>query len=171
MHIHLHVRPHAGVEITVKEVMKKMFVPKNLRYVVKRVRADCTKCKRLLKKTVELEMSKLHPSRTMLAPIFFNCQMDVMYGPFKAQTFKRSRKVVTIYALVIVCLLSSATNILVLEGLETQDIVSAIERHSCRFVVPAEIFVDNGSQLCSLDSVSVALRDADTSLYDSCGLN
>ena len=37
-----------------------------------------------------------------------------------------------IYALVIVCTMSGATNILATEGIETQDVVQAIERHAAR---------------------------------------
>ena len=39
------------------------------------------------------------------------------------------------YAIVIVCLLSGASNILAMEGCETQDVVAAIERHSARYGV------------------------------------
>ena len=70
----------------------------------------------------------------------------------------------------IVCILTSATNILVLEGIETQDVISAIERHGCRYGFPAEVFVDSGSQLVALDASKVMLRDANAFLYDSRGL-
>ena len=170
VHVHRYVYRHAGVETTLKEVMKKMHVPQHPRKIINKVRKDCTQCKIILKKTIELEFSRLHPSRTMLTPIFYNVQMDIVYGPFKAQPFKRSRTVITIYALVIVCLLSSATNILVLEGLETQDVIAAVERHSMRYGVPGEVFVDNGSQLCALDATKFSLRDADAMLYDSYGM-
>jgi hypothetical protein len=145
MHVHMKVRPHAGVEVTLKEIAKTMHVPDSPRKIVKAIRNDCVKCRILFKKTLELEMSKHHASRTMLAPVFYNCQMDVVFG-FKGQSFKRSRSVLKVYALVIVCLMSSATSILAMEGMETQDVILAIERHSSRYGVPAEIFVDNERQ-------------------------
>ena len=69
----------------------------------------------------------------------------------------------------IVCILTGATNILVLEGIETQDIVSALERHGTRYGYPAEVFVDSGSQLGAIDQAEATLRDANTFLYNSRG--
>ena len=169
MHVHMKVRPHAGVEVTLKEIAKVMHVPDSPRKIIKAIRNDCVKCKIIFKKTLELEMSKHHAARTMLAPIFYNCQMDVVFG-FKGQSFKRSRSVLKVYALVIVCLMSSATSILAMEGMETQDVILAIERHSARHGVPAELFVDNGSQLIALKSAKFNIRDLDTYMYDSVGM-
>ena len=67
----------------------------------------------------------------MLAPPFYNIMVDIAYG-FPGKAFKRARTKINIYALVIVCLMSGATNILALEGIETQDVVQAIERHGTR---------------------------------------
>ncbi len=46
---------------------------------------------------------------------------------------------------------------LAFEGLETQDVVLAIERHSSRHCVPAILFVDNGTQLMALDKIIAIL--------------
>ena len=133
------------------------------------MRNDCVKCRILSKRTVELEMAKIHPGRMNLAPVFYNVQMDIAYGPFNCQAFKKTRSVKTIYALVIVCMMSGATNMLVLEGIEVQDVIAAIERHSARYGYPAEIFVDAGSQLVALQHSEALLRDANTFLYQSRG--
>ena len=169
MYVNMRVRPHAGVEVTLKEVSKRMHVPNSPRKVIKAVRDDCTKCRLIFKSTLELEMSKHHFSRTMLSPVFYNCQMDIVFG-FKGQSYKRARNSYKIYALVIVCLLTSATSILALEGMETQDVISAIERHSARYGVPAELFVDNCSQLIALQSANMSLRNLDSYLFDSLGM-
>ena len=42
-------------------------------------------------------------------------------------------------------MLTGATHILMLEGLETQHVVQAIERHASRYGVPGELFIDNGT--------------------------
>ena len=83
--------------------------------------------------------------------------IDVAFG-FKGQTFKKSRSVLKFYALVIVCILTGATNILLLEGLQTQDVVQALERHSSRHGIPSEVFVDNGSQLMALKEVEFSIK-------------
>ena len=46
---------------------------------------------------------------------------------------------------------------LAFEGLETQDVVLAIERHSSCHCVPAILFVDNGTQLMALDKIIAIL--------------
>lgn len=169
MAIHTRLSPHAGVITTMKQLSKKMFVIDSPKKVIAKVREDCTTCRIILKKTVELEMQKHSFPRTMIAPVFYNCMMDIAYG-FKGHAYKNARKRFDVYALVIVCLLTGATSILALEGLETQDVVQAIERHSCDHGVPAQIFIDNGTQLKALEHASFNVRDLDAQVHDNLGL-
>ena len=169
MNIHTKIRPHAGVEITVRELYKKMYIPGQFRHIIKRVRLDCSLCKIISKKTIELELAKHHSARTLIAPVFYTVQIDIVFG-FKSELFKGSRKRGKIYALVFVCLLISATNILAIENIETQSVIGALERHAARYGMPAEIYVDNGSQLAAIDKYRVSLRDIDMQMYDSRGV-
>ena len=77
---------------------------------------------------------------------------------FKAQPTNDSRRLFTAHALVIVCLLTSATSIAVLDGLTTQTVVMALERHASRYGMPAHIFVDSGTQLEKLGDTHFSLR-------------
>ena len=168
MHIHHNIRIHSGVETTLREVNKTMMVLNNPRRVIQRIRQHCPKCRIIAKRTLELRMLN-HPSvRTHIAPPFYHCQIDTVFG-FKGQSYKNARKTMKVYALVIVCLLTGATNILALEGLETQDVVQALERHSARHGVPAVLFVDNGTQLMALDNTVFNLRDCQSQVYDAHG--
>ena len=169
MHVHTKLRPHAGVESTVKEISKKMHIMDSGRHVVKAIRNTCTRCRMIAKATLKLEMAKHHEARTTLAPVFHSAQADIVYG-FKGQSYKRSRAVTKIYALVIVCILTGATSILALEGIELQDIVSAVERHSARYGVPQNLFIDNGTQLAALRDTIMKVRDIDAQLYESLGI-
>lgn len=171
IYVHDTLRPHSGIEVTIREVSKKMHVIANARAVISKVRKDCVKCRLLIKKTLELEMAKHRAPRTTLAPPFHSIQIDVVYGGFTARSWKRSRQRYEIYALVVVCLLSSATNILVLEGLETQDVVQALERHSHQYGVPLNVYVDSGSQLVTLSAVTANIRDINSIVHDSLGMN
>ena len=139
------------------------------RHVVNKVRTDCTKCKLIEKKTCELEMARHHYTRTLIAPVFYTVQIDVVYG-FKSNLYRGSRKKGKVYALVIVCLFTSATSIMAMESIDTQTVINAIERHACRYGMPAEIYVDNGSQLCSIDKFQFSIRDVDAQLYDAQGI-
>ena len=158
MEVHLKIRPHAGNTTTLREIAKTMFVIPFPRHAVNQVRSDCTRCKLIINKTIELEMAKHQFPRTMIAPPFYNSMVDIAFG-FPGQPFKNARKKIDIYALVIVCLLTGATNILALEGLETQDVIAALERHSARYGIPSHIFVDNGSQLKALQQAEFSIRD------------
>ena len=166
MYVHTNVRPHSGVEVTCREILKKMAVISGLRQLVKRVRKDCIRCKRILLKTIELEMGRHAAARTILSPPFYVVMIDIAMG-FNANTFKNARKTCKIYALVIVCLLSSATNILTLEGCETQDICLALERHAARYGVPSCVHVDSGSQLVALKKAEFLTKQLETQMVRS----
>ena len=169
MHVHHNVRPHAGVEITMKEVSKVMMVIKNPRKVIQSVRQTCQVCRSIRRKTVELRMLNHPAARTILAPPYYIAQMDTVFG-FRAQVFKNARKTVKIYALIICCLLTGATNILVIEGLETKDVLQAIERHATRHGMPSVLYVDNGTNLIALQHATFSVRDLNCQLSDSYGI-
>ena len=66
--------------------------------------------------------------------------------------------------------MTGATNILALEGLETADVVQALERHASRPGIPAVIFVDNGTQLKTLRQAKFLLESADRQFQESMGM-
>ena len=72
--------------------------------------------------------------------------------------------------MVIVCLLTGATNIMALEGIETQDVCAALERHSNRYGVPSFVYVDNGTQLKALQYAKFSVRDLDAMVQDNIGM-
>ena len=170
MHVHHHIRKHAGNAVTLREIEKKFFPISNPNRLIQAVRKNCPRCRIILRRTLELEMGNHPKARYQIAPAFYNCMADIVYG-FKAKPHGKARTQIKIYALVIVCLLSGATSILALEGIETQDIVIALERHSARHGIPSTIYVDMGTQLKALDKVEASIRDANLQLHESLGLN
>ena len=169
MAIHLKITPHAGVEIHVKEVFKRFLVIGSLRDLIKKIISRCVKCRIREKKRSQLQLSAHPQPRTILAPPFYNVMIDIAYG-FAGKMFKRARTKINIYALVIVCMMSGATNILALEGIETQDVAQALERHSSRYGVPADVYIDQGTQLVALQHASFCIKDLDARMYDSVGI-
>ena len=138
--------------------------------MVKRITLDCVKCKIKNKKVSEVKMSTHSEALTVLAPPFHSSMADIAYG-FKGKPFKGARKELKVYAMiVIVCLLSGACYILAMEGCETQDVVAAIERHSARYGVPGSIYIDNGTQFKALKHLSMSLRDVQSQIQDSLGI-
>ena len=96
-----------------------MRVPKGLRKLVNRITLDCVKCRIKTKKVSKVKMSTHSEARTVVAPPFHASMADIAYG-FKGKPFKSARKELKVFAIVIVCLLSGACNILAMEGCETQ---------------------------------------------------
>jgi hypothetical protein len=159
-YIHDHEMMHPGVEPTLKRI-RESFAPmggQNVRAVITAYRKGCTKCRRNVKLMVEKELADFPACRTSIAPPFYFVMADIAMA-FKAKPFKDSRKSITAHALVMVCLVTSSTNILVLDGLSTQAVTQALERHAARYGMPAIIYVDPGTQLVKLRDASFDLRD------------
>lgn len=166
LHIHFKEFPHQGIEATLARIKQTFYPIGDARRVISAIKKSCSKCRILLKQVVGLELADIHPARTTIAPPFYAVQMDIAMG-FKARPTNDSRKSFTAHALVIVCLLTSATSILVIDGLTTQTVVMALERHASRYGVPAHVFVDSGTQLEKLRDTHFSLRDVNG--YESQG--
>ena len=60
MYVYMKFRPHAGTEIALKEISKKIYTPDCPRKIIKAVRNDYGKCRIFSKKTLETEMANHH---------------------------------------------------------------------------------------------------------------
>ena len=60
MFIHTKTRIYASLETTVREIHMKIRVVKGLRWLIKRVIADCVKCRLMGKKPLELKLAKFN---------------------------------------------------------------------------------------------------------------
>ena len=56
------------------------------------------------------------------------------------------------------------------EGLKTQDMEGAPERHASHHGVPDHVYADNGTQLLCLKQAKFSIRDIDAQLHESLGL-
>ena len=157
LHIHFKEFPHQGVEATLARLRQTFYPLGDARRMITFVKKSCSKCRILLKQVVGLELADIHPARTTIAPPFYAVQMDIAMG-FKARPMNDSRKSFTAHALVVVCLLTSATSIMVMDGLTTQTVVMALERHASRYGMPAFVYVDSGTQLEKLNDTHFSLR-------------
>jgi hypothetical protein len=83
--------------------------------------------------------------------------LDIATG-FRGKPTKNSREYVAVYALVMVCMTTSATSILALEALSTTAVIQALERHAARYGMPAELYVDSGTQLINLRNADFDIR-------------
>ena len=158
MFIHMKEFPHMGVESTLRRIKERFYPLGNARAAIATVRGRCSKCRLMIQQTVALELAQFPAARTTVAPPFWSVQLDIAMS-FKAKPTIKNRKTFSCHALIFVCLLTSATNILVMDGLTTQAVVQAIERHAARYGVPGHLYVDSGTQLEKLQDAQFQLRD------------
>ena len=147
-YVHDCLLDHPGVEPTLKEIrltMMPMGGPSARAFILAH-KKKCTKCRIRLKETIQKELADFPNCRTTIAPPFYYVQMDIAMA-FKSKPYNNSRRATsTAHALVLVCMTTSATNILVMDGLSTQSVVMALERHASRYGMLGEIHVDPGTQ-------------------------
>ena len=162
MWVHLKSAPHMGLESTLAEIMKR-FHPVRPRRLLAKLLGDCVKCKAVRRKVLEHEMSKHKAPRLTLAPPFTFCMGDLAQD-FHTKSRFSGRQTMKAPALVLCCLLSGATAIYMLEDWSTQSVIQALERHGCRYGFPSQLYVDSGSQLKKLSSVTYSIMDLTTLL-------
>ena len=150
-HVHLVELPHKGVEATLQRIRESFHPVGNARQAIALFKSACPKCRLILKRVVRLELAQFPSWRTTVAPRFYAIQMDIAMN-FRVLWRMESVGPKLCHALVIVCLLTSATNILAMQGLTSESVVLALERHAARYGMPAHIFVDSGTQLAKLES-------------------
>jgi len=161
--VHLEELPHMGVENTLRRIQERFYPVGNARAAIQKFKKACSKCRLLLKEVVALELADFPAVRTTIAPPFWAVQLDIAMS-FSAKPRITSKQTFNCHALVVVCLLTSATNIHVLEGLTTQAVIQALERHASRYGVPAQMYVDSGTQLEKLQDAHFQLRDVGVTL-------
>ena len=113
---------------------------------------------------IEKELADFPDARTTVCPPFYYIQADIAMS-FKAKPRNHVKQTFPCHALVIVCLTTSATSIMVLDGLTTETVVQALERHASRYGMPGMIFVDSGTQLEKLKDTKFDLRAVDGARY------
>ena len=161
--IHLHTSlQHCGVERLLGNTWKVFYV-EGARSLAKRIRKDCIACKIKLRKTYKTICADQNRLTYTIAPAFYACQIDII-SKFKAHDINvRTR--CDCYVLIIVCCLTQAVSLHVLERYDTESVISALTRHSSRFGWPRYLLPDEGSQLLKLKDLKFSLRDLQQRLW------
>jgi hypothetical protein len=157
-YVHDKLLDHPGVEQTLKGIRELMMpIGGNVRAKIAAYRRACTKCRRRLKNRIQKEVGDYPKVRSTVAPPFYYAMIDIATG-FRGKATKNSRDYMAVNALVIVCMTTSSTSILVLEGLSTVAVIQALERHAARYGMPGELYVDSGTQLVNLKNADFDIR-------------
>lgn len=136
---------HAGIETTLRQTLKKVFVIEG-RSLVKLIKKSCQRCKVLNKRTLAAVMGPVPESSLTVAPAFYHTQLDLS-GPYKAFSPLHKRTTVKIWLVVYCCCSTSAVMINVMDDYTTASFVQSFIRFSSRYGFPKKVFIDEGSQL------------------------
>ena len=145
VHWYSDVAKHSGVETVSRFVMKIAFIISG-RELIKRFKVNCTRCRFLRKKFIDIEMGPISNHNLKIAPPFYASQVDI-FGPFKAFDPCTKRKSIKVWFVVFCCATTATTNIKLMEDYSTTSFVLSFIRFSCEAGYPKTLLVDEGSQL------------------------
>ena len=163
------VSNHAGIETTIRQVLKKAYIIEG-RSLVKLIKKSCTKCRIINKKRIEAIMGPLPQSSLTVAPAFYNTQLDLS-GPYKSYSPSHKRTTVKIWLVVYCCCSTSAVNINVMDDYSTTAFILSFTRFASRYGFPKKILCDEGSQLVKgLTDMRLSFVDIKTKLFKDRGV-
>ena len=95
------VAKHSGNETVLKYTMDFVHIIEG-RNLVKSIRANCERCKYLIKQTINVSMGPISKYNLTIAPAFYITQVDLM-GPLKAYSPHNKRSTIKIWYVVFCC--------------------------------------------------------------------
>ena len=78
--------------------------------------------------------------------VFAVTSMDPL-GPWYHRTHRTSKTKTRFYLLLLTCLVTKASNLIILEGLKREEIIVGFRQHCNQYRVPAELYVDKGTSV------------------------
>jgi len=136
---------HAGIETTLRTVLKKVFIIEG-RYLLKLIKRSCERCRYLNKRTVDVAMGPVPSSTLTIAPAFYHTQIDLS-GPYKAYSPHNKRTTIKVWLVVYCCCSTSAVVINIMDDYSTTSFIQSFMRFACKVGFPKKLFCDEGSQL------------------------
>ena len=100
---------HSGVETVLRYTRKIAYVIKG-RELVKSFRKDCTRCRILAKKAIQVAMGPVHGNNLNIAPAFFMTQVDI-FGPMNSYSNVNKRATVKMWFVVFCCCSTGAVDV------------------------------------------------------------
>ena len=158
LHSHETISNHRSSTATLLESRSIAFILRG-RNLASEVAKACRTCVRFRDSKLEVEMGKVHQSRLTIAPVFYNCQVD-LFGPLIPICEHQHRSTVKVYGVVFKDPRSCAVAIFVMQSYSTPSFLQAYTRFSARYGHPTELRIEEGSQLMS------ACKNMEISLVD-----
>lgn len=136
---------HSGVETVLRYTRKIAYIIKG-RELVKSFRKDCTRCRILAKRALEVAMGLVHDNNLNIAPAFFMTQVDI-FGPMNSYSNVNKRATVKMWFVVFCCCSTGAIDVKTMEDYTTESFILAFTRFACKVGYPKKLMPDEGSQL------------------------
>ncbi|XP_066920590.1 uncharacterized protein [Clytia hemisphaerica] len=136
---------HAGIETTLRHIMKKTYIIEG-RSLVKLIKKSCQRCRFLNKRTIEAAMGPLPEACITIAPSFYNTQFDLSV-PYKAYSPLHKRSTIKVWLVVYCCCVTSAIFINVMDDYSSTAFIQSFTRFASRYGFPNQVYCDEGTQL------------------------
>ena len=161
---------HCGVESTIRFVMNVAYIL-GVRDLVKSFRKQCTRCRYILKRTIEIPMAPASKHQLCVAPPYYVTQCDLS-GPYQAYSKHNRRATVKVWITTFVCATTGMTNLKIMEGYDTTQFLLSFSRFSCEAGFPKLLLVDEGSQLVrGCENMMINMVDARGVLKQEFGID
>ena len=133
--------------------------------LVKKIKIQCERYRYLRKKVIDVEMGPISKHSITIAPAFYATQADIC-GPFKAYTLHHKRTAIMLWLIVYCCILTSTTNIKVMDDYSAQIFIQAFIGFSCKVGYPKCMVINEGSQsIKGCDNMRISLTDIKRKLH------
>ena len=138
---------------------------------------DCTTCKKLRRKFIEVSMGPISSHQFAVCPAFWVTQAD-LYGPITHYVPGRERNTRTrpaldckCYVFVMVCMVTKLVNLQVVETKDVDGICCALTRLGCEIGMPKLFLIDKDSGImATLKDAEVEMLDASLQVYKEHGV-
>ena len=140
----LHVRMgHSGKYVVLAQLRKEFYIPK-IFSKVKTVLGNCTLCKRLNSRPIELNQSDYRLERLDPPTVPFRSIYIDHFGPY---CVKLSGTKVKVYLLLFTCMFTRAFNVQICLDMTVESFLRAFQLHVHKYGLPSRITSDPGSTL------------------------
>ena len=161
---------HCGVESTIRFIMNVAYIL-GVRDLVKSFRMQCTRCRYILKRTIEVPMAPASKHQLCVAPPYYVTQCDLT-GPYRAYSVHNRRTTVKVWITTFVCATTGMTNLKIMEGYDTTQFLLSFSRFSCEAGFPRLVLIDEGSQhVRGCENMMINMCDARGVLKQEFGLD
>lgn len=157
-----HRQHHSSADTTLALTRERFWIRRG-QVLANKVVSSCVTCRRVRKKPTQLEIGPLPNFRWQRYPVFSVVFMDLC-GPFFCAADRRNTRgnpalSGQVWVLVIVCSVSHAVHIELLESYSTESLLSALDTFISFRGAPNKIIADQGSQLTAAGQVQSALQN------------